>query len=145
MYRRFRLPSIWREMDELQREMNRLIGPSMRQRVLRPLSFPAINIWTNDEGQVITAELPGMKADEIDIEVTNDSLTLSGERKPDQSDVDMQVHRRERNFGKFNRKVQLPFTVDTDRVEAVFRDGILQISLVRAEIDKPKKITAQSA
>ena len=58
--------------------------------------------------------------------------------------VEMQQHRRERKFGKFSRTIQLPFIVDTNQVEAVLKDGILEISLTRAEVDKPKKITAQS-
>jgi len=145
MYRRYRLPSMWRDMDQLQQEMNRLIESSLRSRTLRPLGFPAINVWTSDDGQVITAELPGVSADDIDIEVTADTLTISGERNPDQFERDMQPHRRERKFGEFSRTIQLPFIVDTDKVDAVLRDGILEISLTRAEVDKPKKIAAQSA
>ena len=145
MYRRYRLPSMWRDMDQLQQEMNRLIESSLRSRTLRPLSFPAINVWTSDDGQVITAELPGVNADNIDIEVSADTLTISGERNPDQFEGDMQPHRRERKFGEFSRTIQLPFIVDTNKVDAVLRDGILEISLTRAEVDKPKKITAQSA
>jgi len=144
MNRRYGLPSIWREMDQLQREMNRLMESSLRPRAVRPLSFPAINVWTSDDSQVITAELPGFRAEDIDIEVTADTLTLSGERKTDQFDVEMQQHRRERKFGRFSRTIQLPFIVDTNQVEAVLKDGILEISLTRAEVDKPKKITAQS-
>ena len=140
MFGRFRVPTIWREMDQLQREMNRLMNASLEMRPFQALSFPAINIWTNEDGQVITAELPGMDADDININVTADSLTLSGERKPDSVGENVRYHRHERTYGEFTRSIQLPFMVNTGKVEAKFTNGILEISLARAEADKPKKI-----
>ena len=140
MYRRFRVPNIWREMDQLQREMNRLMKSSLEPRYIDPRSFPAINVWTSDDRQIITAELPGFDADDIGINVSADSLVLSGERRPDQIDDEMQLHRQERTFGKFSRSIQLPFMVDTNKVQANFKDGVLEVSLTRAEADKPKKI-----
>ena len=140
MYRRLRFPSIWREMDQLQREMNRLMKSSRETRYLGPRSFPAINVWTSDDRQIITAELPDFSADEIGIDVSADSLVLSGERKPDQIDGEVQLHRQERTFGKFSRTIQLPFMVDTNKVQASFKDGVLEVYLTRAEADKPKKI-----
>ena len=144
MYRRLRLPSIWREMDQLQREMNRLMESSLGPRSFSSLSFPAINIWTSEEGQVITAEMPGFDTKDIDINITADKLILEGERKPDSVIEDAKYHRQERSHGKFSRSIQLPFMVDTNKVDASFKDGILEISLKRAEVDKPKKITVKS-
>ena len=145
MYRRFRLPSIWREMDQLQREMNSLMESSLGPRAFGPLSFPAINIWTSEEGQVITAELPGFDPDDIAIQVTADKIILEGERKPDSIVENAAYHRQERSHGAFSRSIQLPFMVDTNKVDAIFKDGILEISLVRAEADKPKKIAVKKA
>ena len=88
MYRRFRMPSIWREMDQLQREMNRLFETSIGQRPFGSLNFPAINIWTSEEGQVITAEMPGVDPKDVEINVTADTLTLTGERNPEPVDGD---------------------------------------------------------
>ncbi|MBN1450566.1 MAG: Hsp20/alpha crystallin family protein [Anaerolineales bacterium] len=144
MYRRFQRPSIWQEMDQLQREMNRLFDATSKGRVFNSPSYPAINIWTNEDGQVISAEMPGVHPDDIDIDVTGDALSISGERKPDEVARDARYHRRERSCGSFSRTIQLPFIVDTSKVEASFKNGVLLISLPRAEADKPKKITIKS-
>jgi len=140
MYRRFQMPSIWQEMDQLQREMNRLFDTNSRGRLFNSPSYPAINIWTNDEGQFISAEMPGVKPEDIAIDVTGDALSISGIRKPDEVAKDASYHRHERNYGSFSRTVQLPFMVDTNKVEAKFTNGVLLITLPRAEADKPKKI-----
>ena len=131
-------------MDQLQREMNRLFDSTNRGRVLTAPGYPAINIWTNDDEQLITAEMPGIHPDDIDIDVTGDALSISGERKPDEVAKEARYHRRERSYGSYSRTIQLPFMVDTNKVEANFKNGILMISLPRAEIDKPKKITIKN-
>jgi HSP20 family protein len=144
MVRRYQRPSIWQDMDQLQREMNRLFDATGRGRVFNSPSYPAINIWTNEDGQFITAEMPGINPDDLNIDVTGDALSISGERKQEEAGKEARFHRRERSFGAFSRTVQLPFMVDTNKVEATFQNGILQIHLPRAEADKPKKITVQS-
>jgi len=142
MYRRYQMPNIWREMDQLQREMNRLMGSTsaFRRGVSPPSSFPPINIWTNENEMILSAELPGVKADDIDLSITADSLVLAGERSLDPIDEKAKRHRQERSYGKFSRSIQLPFNVDPSKAKAVFKNGILEINLVRAEADKPKKI-----
>ena len=145
MYRRFQRPSIWQEMDQLQREMNRLFDSTSRGQVFSAPSYPAINIWTNDEGQLISAEMPGVHPDDISIDVIADALSISGERKPDEVAKDANYHRRERGYGSFSRTIQLPFMVDPNKVEANFKNGVLMISLPRAEVDKPKKITVKNS
>ena len=145
MYRIIRKPSIWQEMDQLQREMNRLFDSTSRGRVVSAPSYPAINIWTNDDGQLITAEMPGVHPEDINIDVNADALSISGERKPDDVAKDANYHRRERGYGAFSRTIQLPFMVDTNKVEATFKNGVLMIRLPRAEVYKPKKITVKSS
>jgi HSP20 family protein len=140
MYRRFQMPSIWQEMDQLQREMNHLFDTTSKGHLFNSPSYPAINIWTNDEGQFISAEMPGVRQEDIDIDVTGDALSISGVRKQDEVAKDASYHRQERNYGSFSRTVQLPFMVDTNKVEAKFTNGVLLIALPRAEADKPKKI-----
>ena len=108
-------------------------------------SYPAINIWTNDDGQLITAEMPGVHPEDINIDVNADALSISGERKPDEVAKDAAYHRRERGYGAFSRTIQLPFMVDPNKVEANFKNGVLMISLPRAEVDKPKKITVKNS
>jgi HSP20 family protein len=144
MYRSLRPLTVWRDLDRMQREMNRLVG-SYSPSVMRSApSYPAINIWANEDGQIITAEMPGIDAKDIDIDVTADTLVLSGERNIDEGTNGTSYHRRERAFGKFSRTIQLPFMVDAGKAEAKFADGVLSITLPKAEADKPKKITIKS-
>lgn len=145
MYRMTKMPSIWREMDQLQREMNRLFAVSTRQQSINSPGFPPINIWANEEEQFISTEMPGFKAEDINIDSTADTLTISGSRTTDVSDKDTRYHRHERDYGKFKRTVQLPFMIETDSVKASFKNGVLAIRLQRAEADKPKKIAVKSA
>ncbi len=146
VWRSYEFGSPWRDIERLQREMERLFAATAREFLpnVAP-GFPAMNIWTNDEGGVITAEMPGMNPDDIEISVVGETLTLSGERKSDAPDGDVRYHRRERGYGKFSRSIKLPFTVDADSVEAVFEKGILHIALPRAEADKPRKIAVKTA
>ncbi len=144
MFDRYGARGPWREMERFQREMERLLSNMAEPRLHRPASYPAMNVWTNNEGVVVTAELPGVEPEDIDISVVNDTLTVSGARRPDELKQGEKYHRRERNFGRFTRTFQLPFRVDADKVEAVFDKGVLQISLPRAEADKPRKIAIKA-
>lgn len=144
MYRRYVRPSLWREMERLQRDMNELMGGSART-TSRPLSYPAMNVWTGKDVAVITAEVPGVAAGKMDISVVGETLTLSGERNPEPNESDVRYHRRERGYGKFSRSIELPFRVDAEKVEAKCDNGILTILLPRAEADKPRKISIKAA
>jgi len=140
----FRSP--WTEMERMQREMNRLFSdPFFMAGGRTAPSYPAMNVWTNEEGAVITAELPGVSSEDIDIAVTGDVLTLSGNRQPEDLGEGDKYHRRERGYGRFTRTFQLPFQVEADKVEAIFEKGMLHLSLPRAEADKPRKITIKTA
>ena len=141
MYRRYRYPTPWREVDRLQREMNRLFedyDPSTQ-----PV-FPAINLWTNENTAFITAELPGLESDDIKLSVLDQNVVLEGSRKPEVPSEGETYHRQERGFGNFKRSIQMPFPLNADKVVAKFENGILTISLPRAEEDKPKRITIKS-
>lgn len=135
----------WRDIEQLQQEMNRLFNSAYSRRRQVAPDFPAINVWTNDDGAVVTAELPGVNPEDIDISVVGETLTLSGARQPEELKDGEKYHRRERRFGSFNRSFQLPFTVEADQVEAVFEKGILHVSLPRSEAEKPRKIAVKSA
>ena len=145
MYRRFRTPTRWREMDRLQREMNHLFETVYGEPNRIASGYPAMNIWTNPESAVLTTELPGVNPENIDINIVGETLTLSGERQPEQLPEGARYHRQERGYGKFTRSVQLPFQVDTGKVDTRFEKGVLHISLPRAEADKPKKIQVKAA
>jgi len=138
--------SPWQDMERLHREVDRLFSDNFTMAGGRTApSYPAINVWTNEDGAVVTAELPGVEAEDIDISVVGDTLTLSGARQPLNLEEGDKYHRRERGYGKFNRSFQLPFIVEADKVDALFEKGILHLSLPRAEADKPRKISVKSA
>ena len=144
MYRRYLRPSLLREMERLQRDVSQLAG-GFGARPATPPSFPAMNVWTGDDTAVITAEVPGVSADEIEISVVGETLTLSGERKEEPQAESVRYHRRERGCGQFSRSIELPFRADANKVEATFAKGILTIRLPRAEADKPRKIVVRAA
>jgi len=106
--------------------------------------YPAFDIYSNDDETVVAAPLPGFKAEDINISVEKNKVTLSGKREkaPEEG---AQYHRRERFDGEFNRSLTLPFDVDGGKVEAKFSNGVLEVKLPRAAADKPKKIAIKSA
>ena len=140
--RRFEIPSMWEEMNRLQREMNQLFDTVDRRPW--PAAFPAMNLWLNDEGAVVTAELPGVDVKDLNINVSGETLTLSGERKIENLPKDAVYHRQERSMGQFTRTIDLPFSVDSARVQATLEKGVLRILLPRAEKDKPHKILVKT-
>jgi HSP20 family protein len=133
-------------MERLHREVNRLFSDSFTQSGGRTApTYPAMNVWTNEDGAVLTAELPGMNPDDLEISVVNETLTLSGNRVADEVPENVKYHRQERRSGQFTRTFQLPFTVEVEQVEAVFKNGVLHLSLPRAESEKPRKIAVKTA
>ena len=145
MYRRYRFSPNWQEMERLRREMDRLFD-SYHPNGYHPIpGYPAMNVWASEDQLAVTAEIPGVDINDIDINVVGETLTLSGERKPDSLSEEAQYHRQERGYGKFNRAIQLPFPVDVNKVEATFKNGVLHVSMPRAEADRPKKITVKTA
>lgn len=135
-----------REMEQLRREMNRMFAATPQSSEdARALTHPAMNVWRNQNEAIITAELPGVNPEDIDISVTGDTLTVSGDRQPDELPEGTTYHRRERGCGRFARAFQLPFPVESGKVEAVLEKGMLQIFLPRLEADKPRKISIKAA
>src|ERR1700724_2976944 len=107
--------------------------------------FPPINIWLGENSVVVTAELPGVTRDDVNLSLQEDVLTLAGKREPKSQEQNGNWQRRERAYGTFSRAVQLPFRVDPDKVQARFNNGILEIELQRLEADRPKKIEIRAA
>jgi HSP20 family protein len=97
------------------------------------------NVKDNNEGYEITVELPGVRADELSIQVVNDTVTIQGEIKPS-AEEQVNYLLRERSLGRFARTLRLPETVDSTRVEASLKDGILTLSVPKAEEARPKTI-----
>jgi len=144
MYRRFQPNSVWNEMDRLQREMNLLSSMFNPRLQASAQSFPAINLWSNEESAVATVEIPGVKIEDLDIMITGDTLTLKGSREPNALTADAVSHRQERECGQFMRSLKLPFPVESEKVEAKLKNGVLHVRLPRASADKPRKITVNS-
>jgi HSP20 family protein len=143
----------FREMDRLQNEVNRLFDgylttPGERSatgtQVANRLWSPAVDITENDNEIVVKAEIPGMKQDEIDIELTGDTLTLKGERKFENEERKENYVRVERSYGRFQRSFSLSVPVKHEEVRATYRDGILEIHLPKSDATKPRKVTVTS-
>lgn len=135
--------SLWQELDRMRNELDRLARTESR--VAAPPTFPALNVWSSAEGLIVTAEIPGVTAEDIDISIVGETMTLSGSRDPEFDGDEVRYHRRERGCGQFNRTLELPYRIETDQVEATFDKGVLTVTLPRAEEDKPKKIAVQVA
>ncbi len=129
------------EMHRIQQQINRLLSLGSTSAVAH--EFPAINVWTSEEGAIVRTEIPGINPDDVDISLVNDTLTIRGERCSESKLDDEICHRHERGFGQFARSVKLPFAVEPDAVKADFKDGILQIDLPRATAEKPRKISVR--
>ena len=140
MFRRLSTPSVWHEMERMQEEMNRLFNYYAPSSYRRAPSYPALNLWADKESVIVRAELPGIAPEELDISVDNGDLTLSGQRTRDEVPEGTTYHRQERNYGSFSRTIRLPFKIEAEGVEAVMKNGVLTLTLPRAEEDKPKKI-----
>jgi HSP20 family protein len=102
---------------------------------------PALDVHEDKDGYTIRVELPGMKREDIEVSLQNGALVISGERKTETVKDDTEVHRRERYYGKFSRALTLPTAVAGDKVKAAYKDGILSVTLPKAEEAKPKQIT----
>lgn len=138
--------NMWSPFDELrslQREMNRLFNGYKQDSALS--RFPALNVWGNENQVIVTAELPGMEIEDLDINVVNNQLTIKGDRKGDKPAEDAVCHRNEREAGKFVRTVRLPFAVENDKVTATYEKGVLTISMPRHEATKPKRIEIKAS
>ena len=133
------------ELERMRRQMDALSGMFDRgipaRRVLSAGVFPLLNLTENQDNYYIRAELPGMEAEDLGIQIVDKTLTISGERKIQEEGEKIRYHRRERDGGRFSRSIGLPGEIDNDRIEAQMRDGFLTISIPKAEAAKPKQIT----
>jgi HSP20 family protein len=107
--------------------------------------FPLVNVTEDKDKFYVRAELPGVKTEELDISVTGNNLSVSGERKIPEENVTARYHRREREAGKFSRVISIPEPIDSNRIEAHFSDGVLTIILPKAEVAKPKQISIKAS
>ncbi|WP_165219220.1 Hsp20/alpha crystallin family protein [Aquisphaera insulae] len=132
----------WDPLRELHREMGRFFGgleglPALRQ--LRP--FPPINVYDAGESYVLTAQLPGVSAEEVELTITGETLTMRGERKRPEGVKDDSYRRQERLVGRWSRTITLPDRVDSAQVSASFSNGVLSVRIPKVEGAKPRHIT----
>lgn len=127
----------WREMERIQRDMNRIFN---RAWCAERGIFPTVNIWTNPESLIVTAELAGYEPGDIQLSVERDLLKMRGKGSQAEPKEGEHYHRHERGCGEFERAIRLPYGVEANKVEAKFANGILSITLPRAEAEKPRKI-----
>jgi len=134
------------ELENLQREMNRLFDFSLARTGCDDTSLlggqwaPAIDIYDSKDSLVVKADLPGLSKDEIDVSIQDNVLTISGEKKRESKVTENDFLRTERFYGSFHRAVTLPAEVDRSKVQANFRDGVLELTLPKKEDAKPKQI-----
>jgi HSP20 family protein len=133
------LPDIRLFDDRFERLIERTFG---RER--QAPWMPAMDVYETDDELVVTVELPGMSADDVDVSVEDATLTVSGTRAFSSEVKEESYHRIERRYGTFSRAVTLPPQVDTTRVDARFADGVLTVEVPKVEKAKPKKIQVQA-
>lgn len=116
-------------------------GSRMPQAAPSGVWYPLVDILESKDSYLIRAELPGMKREDFNLELEDSTLTLSGERKPEEPANGVEFHRAERLAGKFTRSFFLPQTVKRDGIKATYRDGILEVHVLKADEAEPKRIT----
>jgi len=127
--------------DEMSRLFNAFFTRTSDRTEGRTLSWsPLVDISETDDKIKVTAEVPGMKKDDIKISIQDNVLTLKGEKKQEKEEKDKNSHRVERAYGAFERSFSLPASVQTDKVKASYKEGVLTISLPKPEEAKPKEI-----
>jgi HSP20 family protein len=158
-------PSPWRPFEQLRREVDRLFDdfnggfwrPSFSRSLFDVAPFgrgepslptiPAVDVSETDKGYEIKAELPGMEEKNIEVKLADGVLTIKGEKQEQKEDKQKDYYVQERSFGSFQRSFQLPDNVDTNKIEAHFKNGVLTLALPKtAEAQKPaKKIEVKAA
>ena len=136
-----------REMTAMQNRINRMFNDPywLTDRMDDDTGMgrwnPAVDLYEKDDHFVIKAELPGVDKKDIAIDLKDRVLTLSGERSYENEVKEESYYRRERSYGKFQRAFTLPADVDSDKIKAEFKDGLLQIEVPKPEEQKPKQVT----
>jgi len=137
--------SPWLELEDMSARLNRLFSePGSGEAARKNFWTPSVNVEESNEELRLTAELPGMNIDDVEIEVENNILSLRGEKKEEEEKDDRKFHVWERSYGRFERSFTLPRTVKPDGISAHFRDGILHIVMPKAPEAKSRKISIKA-
>jgi len=139
---------LMRELSSMQDRMNRIWGGLYDRRhedvTSRGSWLPPVDIYETDGKEIVLkAELPGLKREDIELTVESSTLTIKGQRRPDEGVREQQYHRSERVFGEFSRSFTLPSTIDGSNVRAEYRDGMLTITLPVRQEARPRQIQVE--
>jgi HSP20 family protein len=134
----------FRNMEEWDRQFDDFFSPAMWRWPNEKNWVPSVDIFEKDDKFVVKAELPGMKEEDIDVSVVGDTLTVKGEKKTETEVNEEDYYRCERSYGNFYRSIPLPSTVDANKIEANYQDGVLEVTLPKAAEVKPKKIAVSA-
>lgn len=132
------------ELDKMRRDLSRFLGEYATESDIPSGVFPMTNITEDKDHFYLRTELPGVKKEDIEISLTGNSLSLSGERKLVSEEKNVKYLRRERESGTFRRMIKLPSVIDVEKVEARSENGVLTIVLPKAEAAKPKQIAIKA-
>lgn len=132
----------------LRDEMNRLFdsfwrGDFLPERFPFTRGFPTVEVSETDESVIVRVEVPGLEASDVDLSITGDVLTIKGEKKEEKEEKEKESYHREVRYGAFSRSIQLPSSVDPEKVKAECRKGVLRVTLSKVESEKAKKIPIQ--
>jgi HSP20 family protein len=140
-------------ISELNREFNRIFTtafPGLSRSYANPEEGllngswnPSVDVYEDQNGIVLEADLPGMKPGDFALNIENNVLTLSGERRFERKTEEGNYHRVERSYGQFARTFTLPATVNVEQINAEFKEGVLRVTLPRREETKPRQIQVQ--
>ncbi|MCM8796534.1 MAG: Hsp20/alpha crystallin family protein [Candidatus Omnitrophica bacterium] len=136
----------FRDLEAIQNEMNRLFDSSLLRWSDRDVGLlegawsPAVDIYDSKGNVMVKADIPGMKKDEIEVSVNKDILIIKGEKKQEKETKEKDFVRTERFYGSFNRAIRLPAEVDASKVNATYKNGVLELVLPKKEEAKPKQL-----
>jgi HSP20 family protein len=135
----------FRDFDRLRRQMDELYGAISGDTLPMPSAgvFPLSNVTEDNDNYYVSAELPGVKSEDLDIQVTAKGVSIAGERKIPVEGNNVKYHRREREAGKFSRLINLSDDIDVDKVDAKLENGILTMTIPKAEKTKPRQIAVK--
>ena len=143
-FRPFGSVDSFRDLGDLQSEMNRMFdnvfGRASQHQPVDRVWAPAVDMYETKDELVVKAELPGVSEKDIHLSINGDMLSLKGERRWEQDASHEGAYRMERWYGKFERTLPLPFPVEAGKVKANFREGVLTVSLPKAEQIRPREI-----
>jgi HSP20 family protein len=150
MARGLRILDPWRDFGTLQERINRMFDETMRalspqggEELERGAWMPAVDIHETDDEYVVKADLPGLKKEDIQIDLKDSTLTLKGEKRFEEKVSKDNYIRTERAYGTFVRSFTLPHNVDSEKIKASYKDGVLELTLPKKEEAKPKQIKVE--